>query len=32
MGAVYLGLIVLLAVGMDHTHILSSQGHSFRHL
>ena len=31
-GAVYLGLIVLLAVGMDHTHILSSQGHSFRHL
>jgi len=31
-GAVYLGLIVLLAVGMDLTHILSSQGHSFRHL
>jgi Zn-dependent protease len=31
-GAVYIGLIALLAVGMDHSHILSSQGHSFRHL
>ena len=27
-----LGLIALLVVGMDHSHILSSQGHSFRHL
>jgi Zn-dependent protease len=31
-GAVYLGLIVLLAAGMDLSHILSSQGHNFRHL
>jgi Zn-dependent protease len=31
-GAVYVGLIVLLAVGMYETHILSSGGHSFRHL
>jgi Zn-dependent protease len=31
-GAVYVGLIVLLAVGMYETHILSSAGHSFRHL
>ena len=28
-GAVYIGLIALLAVGMDETHILSSAGHSF---
>lgn len=31
-GAVYIGLIVLLALGMDATHILSSGGHSFRSL
>jgi Zn-dependent protease len=31
-GAVYIGLIVLLAIGMDQTHILSSGGHSFTHL
>jgi Zn-dependent protease len=31
-GAVYVALIVLLAVGMYETHILSSAGHSFRHL
>jgi Zn-dependent protease len=31
-GAVYLGLIVLLAAGMSATHILSSGGHSFAHL
>jgi Zn-dependent protease len=31
-GAVYVGLIVLLAVGMEHAHILASGGHSFRHL
>jgi hypothetical protein len=30
--AVYIGLIVLLVVGMQETHILSSGGHSFRHL
>jgi Zn-dependent protease len=29
-GAVYVGLIVLLAFGMYETHILSSGGHSFR--
>ncbi len=29
-GAVYVGLIVLLAFGMSETHILSSAGHSFR--
>jgi Zn-dependent protease len=29
---VYIGLIVALAAGMEHTHILSSAGHSFRHL
>jgi Zn-dependent protease len=29
-GAVYVGLIVLLALGMDASHILSSSGHSFR--
>lgn len=28
--AVYIGLIVLLAIGMDATHILSSGAHSFR--
>ena len=28
--AVYIGLIALLAAGMDATHILSSAGHSFR--
>jgi Zn-dependent protease len=31
-GGVYLGLIVLLALGMSETHILSSGGHSFSHL
>ena len=31
-GAVYFGLIVLLVLGMDHSHILSSGGHSFTHL
>ena len=31
-GAVYIGLIVALAFGMHETHILSSAGHSFRHL
>jgi len=30
--AVYIGLIVLLAVGMHESHILSSAGHSFRSL
>jgi Zn-dependent protease len=29
-GAVYLGLIALLVLGMHETHILSSAGHSFR--
>ena len=29
-GAVYIGLIVLLALGMDETHILALGGHSFR--
>jgi Zn-dependent protease len=29
-GAVYIGLIVLLALGMDSAHILSSGAHSFR--
>jgi len=29
-GLVYIGLIVVLAAGMDATHILSSGGHSFR--
>ncbi len=29
-GAVYVGLIVALAFGMDESHILSSAGHSFR--
>jgi Zn-dependent protease len=29
-GAVYIGLIVLLALGMHETHVLSSAGHSFR--
>ncbi len=28
-GVVYIGLIVLLAVGMDEAHILHSSGHSF---
>jgi Zn-dependent protease len=31
-GAVYVGLIVVLALGMHETHILSSGGHSFSHL
>ncbi|HEX3510087.1 MAG TPA: site-2 protease family protein [Solirubrobacteraceae bacterium] len=31
-GAVYIGLIVLLALGMSETHILSSGSHSFGHL
>jgi Zn-dependent protease len=30
--SVYLGLIVLLALGMHESHILTSAGHSFRHL
>ncbi len=29
-GVVYIGLIAVLALGMDATHILSSSGHSFR--
>ena len=29
-GAVYIGLIVTLALGMYETHILASAGHSFR--
>jgi Zn-dependent protease len=29
-GAVYVGLIVALALGMDAAHVLSSAGHSFR--
>jgi Zn-dependent protease len=31
-GAVYVGLLVLLALGMDASHLLSSGGHSFTHL
>jgi Zn-dependent protease len=31
-GAVYVGLIVLLVLGMHESHILSSAGHSFRSL
>jgi Zn-dependent protease len=31
-GIVYIGLIVVLALGMSETHILSSGGHSFGHL
>jgi Zn-dependent protease len=31
-GAVYVGLIVVLVLGMDVSHILSSGGHSFGHL
>jgi Zn-dependent protease len=31
-GAVYIGLIALLALGMHESHILSSGGHSFRSL
>jgi Zn-dependent protease len=31
-GLVYVGLIVALAFGMAESHILSSAGHSFRHL
>jgi Zn-dependent protease len=31
-GAVYVGLIALLVLGMSETHILSSGGHSFRSL
>jgi Zn-dependent protease len=30
--AVYVGLIVILAVGMDVSHILTSGNHSFRHI
>ncbi len=29
-GAVYIGLIVVLALGMDASHVLSSAGHGFR--
>jgi hypothetical protein len=28
-GAVYIGLIVLLALGMEHAYVLSSGGHTF---
>jgi Zn-dependent protease len=31
-GAVYIGLIIVLALGMNATHILHSGGHSFTHL
>jgi Zn-dependent protease len=31
-GAVYVGLIIVLALGMDATHVLSAGGHSFTHL
>ena len=31
-GAVYIGLIVALVLGMEQAHILSSGGHSFGHL
>jgi Zn-dependent protease len=31
-GAVYIALIVALAIGMEQAHILSSAGHSFTHL
>ena len=31
-GAVYVGLIVLLALGMDASHVLSTGAHSFTHL
>jgi Zn-dependent protease len=31
-GSVYIGLIVVLALGMAHAHILYSAGHSFSHL
>jgi Zn-dependent protease len=31
-GAVYIGLIVALAIGMHDTHVLTSGGHSFGHL
>ena len=31
-GAVYIALIVVLVLGMEHSHILSSGGHSFRSL
>jgi hypothetical protein len=30
--AVYVGLIVLLVIGMDQAHILAAGGHSFRSL
>ena len=30
-GAVYIGLIVLLAAGMEHSYVLSSGGHVFGH-
>jgi hypothetical protein len=29
-GAVYLGLIVLLVLGMHESHVLTSAGHTFR--
>ena len=31
-GLVYVGLIIVLALGMTESHILTSAGHSFRHL
>ncbi len=31
-GAVYIGLILALVLGMEHSHILNSGGHSFRSL
>jgi Zn-dependent protease len=31
-GAVYIGLILLLVLGMEHSHILNTEGHSFRTL
>ncbi|HXB15430.1 MAG TPA: site-2 protease family protein [Solirubrobacteraceae bacterium] len=31
-GTVYIGLILLIVLGMEHSHILSSGGHSFRGL
>jgi Zn-dependent protease len=31
-GAVYIGLILLIVLGMEHSHILASGGHSFRSL
>ena len=29
-GAVYIGLIILLVLGMEQSHLLASGGHSFR--